>query len=112
MKPCEYFRGLVLLCKSELDEKTNGNDGLEAMSAKYIADQEIFEETSGRDIFETSNSMNKEPQCMQLTVDQSILARSFQEIQSCPNGASIKPMSFFSLLFSSFSFLLLDIVRQ
>ena len=53
------FRGLVLICKSEIDRKTNRKDRLERMSAPILAGQESLEETIGRDIFETTNSVIK-----------------------------------------------------
>ena len=54
MKVCRNFRGLVLICKSEIDRETNGNDRLEKLSAPIAADQVVLEETTGKDIFETT----------------------------------------------------------
>ena len=59
MQLCGDLRGLTLLCKSEIDENTDGNDGLEAVSATFVAGQVILEETTGRDNFETINSIIK-----------------------------------------------------
>ena len=56
MKLCGDLHGLTLLCKSGIDENTDGNDGLEAVSA---TGQVILEETTGRDNFETINSIIK-----------------------------------------------------